>query len=70
MDQKSLKGSRQSPSSRRLGRARTHKRQDRAGRACSPLEPGGQRGQDMPCPSGRASGKFRSHVPGGRREKA
>lgn len=70
MDEKSLKRSGQSPSSRSLGRARAHKGQKPAGRAFSPLESGGQRGQDMPCPSGRASGKFRSHVPGGRREKA
>lgn len=38
----------------------------RSPRACSPLQPGGQRGQAMPRASGRASGKLRSHVPGGR----
>lgn len=38
--------------------------------ACSLLQPGGQRGQAVPCASGRASGKFRSHVLAGSRDKA
>lgn len=65
-------GQRQGPNSWRRGRARAPSKdwtKPTPGRACSPLEPGGQRGQDMPCSSGRASGKFRNHVPGRRRER-